>query len=249
MEMRVLLRRVKNKLLPPPKQEIDVLDLNTRYDLETIKLIKGLGESVNCIDIGAHRGDILRNILKYAPRGRHFAFEPIPHLAEGLKKEFEGRCQVYPYALSDENGKTEFNYVISNPAYSGIKKRRYDRAHEEDTIIYVEKKRLDEVIPADVPIHFMKIDVEGGEFQVLKGAENILRNWKPLLIYEQGLGGADVYGTEPGVFFDFMEDLGYKISLMEYYLLNKKPFSREDYCTQFRNGYNFYFIAYTQSQN
>lgn len=244
--MRTILHKIKNRILRAPKEEIDVLDLNTRYDLETVELIKKLGTSANCIDVGAHRGDILKSILTYAPQGQHFAFEPIPHLVEGLQKEYGHRCKVYSCALSDENGQTEFNYVISNPAYSGIKKRRYDRQHEEDTLISVEKRRLDDVIPKDTPVHFIKIDVEGGEFQVVKGATRILETWKPLVIYEQGLGGSDVYGTDPGTFFDYMSGHGYKISLMEYYLLKKKPLSREDYCTHFHNGYNFYFIAYNQ---
>lgn len=239
-----IVRKFISFVSPPKPQELSVLDLNGRYDLETIEVMKRLGVSANCIDIGAHKGDILRDILKYAPQGRHFAFEPIPDLAENLQKEFGRRCTVYPYALSEENGQTEFNYVISNPAYSGIKKRQYDRPHENDTLITVQKRRLDELIPAELPIHFMKIDVEGGEFQVLRGAKKILQEWKPVIVYEQGLGGSNIYGTTPGEFYDFMNAMGYSISLMEYYLMNKKPLSREDYCTHFNNGYNFYFIAY-----
>ena len=232
----------------PQDQGIDksgILSLNTRYDLETTEIIKRMGENANCVDVGAHKGDILKDILKFAPGGKHFAFEPLPDLYEELKTKYGNVCTVYPYALSDSNGETEFNYVITNPAYSGIKKRQYDRPNEEDTLITVQKRKLDDLIPADLAIRFIKIDVEGGEFGVLRGAQRILATNHPVIVYEQGKGGADIYGTEPGDFFDFMTSAGYKISLMQYFLDDKEPFSREEYCHQFNKKYNFYFIAYS----
>jgi FkbM family methyltransferase len=240
-----IVRRISERILPPKKTEISVLDLNMRYDLETIEILKSIECNANCIDIGAHKGDILKYMLRYAPSGNHFAFEPLPDLYEALEKKFGKLCRIYPYALSNINGETSFNYVITNPAYSGIKKRVYDRPYEEDSTIIVQQRRLDDVIPANTPIKLMKIDVEGGEFAVLKGAERILTESRPVIIYEQGIGGSDIYGTKPESFFDFMTSFGYKISLMEYYLLKKVPFNKSDYCTQFKNGYNFYFVAYS----
>jgi FkbM family methyltransferase len=237
-------RRIKGKILHKKKPEVNVLDLNSRYDLETIEIIKSIGRNANCIDIGAHRGDILKHMLKYAPAGEHFAFEPLPHLYDELQAKFGNQCKVYPYALGAVNAETSFNYVVTNPAYSGIKKRVYDRPDEEDKTITVRQRRLDDIIPKDTSIQLIKIDVEGGEFDVVRGAENILRTSHPVIIYEQGIGGSDIYGTRPESFFDFMASFGYSISLMEYYLLKKKPFNKDNYCLQFNNGYNFYFVAY-----
>jgi FkbM family methyltransferase len=238
--------KIKRSLLPEKLPEINVLDLNSRYDLETIEIIKGIGSHANCIDIGAHKGDILRYLLKFAPSGKQFAFEPLPDFYEVLQSKFGKQCSIYPYALGNSHREISFNYVISNPAYSGLKKRTYDRPHEDDTTITVQQRRLDDIIPEDIPIKLMKIDVEGGEFDVLRGAEKILARCHPIIIYEQGIGGSDVYGTTPEVFFDFMTSFGYKISLMEYYLMKKNPFTKSDYCAQFNNGYNFYFVAYTE---
>jgi SAM-dependent MidA family methyltransferase len=39
-----------------------------------------LKKDSNCIDIGANEGTILRDMLKFAPRGDHMAIEPIPDL-------------------------------------------------------------------------------------------------------------------------------------------------------------------------
>lgn len=222
-----------------------VFDINSRYDLETFEIIRRvLRKDSNCIDVGAHKGAILKEMIKAAPLGKHLAFEPLPDLYEELKLNFNGNnVKVYTYALSDNGGLTSFNYVTTNPAYSGILKRDYDRP-EQDRIIQVEVRRLDDIVDLDMPIKLIKIDVEGAEFGVLKGANKLMTRWKPVIIYEQGLGGADIYGTQPGHFFDYMQLFGYKISLMEYYLRDKEPLSREEYCLNFTKGYNYYFIAY-----
>lgn len=242
---RILFGILQNKNSLTFKQpKSTLLALNDQYDAETIEIIKQLGAEANCIDVGAHRGDILKKIITHCSKGSHFAFEPIPDLFEQLKIEFKNKASIYPYALSDANGTTSFNYVISNPAYSGIIKRKYDREHETDMPIEVEKRKLDDLIPEGTPVHFIKIDVEGGEYQVLKGAERILKQSKPVIVYEQGVGGSDIYGTDPMEFYRFLTAFGYNVSLMQYYLRGLKPFSMEEYCHQFHKRYNYYFIAY-----
>lgn len=215
-----------------------------RYDLQTFHIIKIiLNSNSNSIDVGAHVGEVLGKMIEASPSGKHFAFEPLPHLYNGLKQKFSTNAEVYPFALSNTTGTTSFNHVVSNPYYSGLLERQYP-SEETINVINVEVRRLDEVVPISLPIHLIKIDVEGGEFGVLQGAEKILRKWKPIIIYEQGLGSAEFYGTTPDAFFDYMSSFGYKISLMDYFIANLEPFTKEEYCIQFQKRYNYYFIAY-----
>jgi FkbM family methyltransferase len=233
----------KEKSVPGLTEEY-IFDANSRYDLQTFEVIKRqLKRNSNTIDVGAHKGDILIKLIEAAPEGTHFAFEPIPALFGELRERFGKKAIVYPFALGGTNGTVSFNLVTSNPAYSGLLKRKYDRP-EKDECISVEMRTLDEVIPAGAKIDLIKIDVEGAEFGVVKGAAETLKRSKPIIIYEQGLGGADVYKTDPGDFFEWMAAIGYNISLMEYYLNGKQPLSKEEYCQQFWKGYNYYFIAY-----
>ena len=54
-------------------------DKGTQYDRETRKVMrKALTATSNCIDVGAYRGEILREMLAVCPRGTIFAIEPIP---------------------------------------------------------------------------------------------------------------------------------------------------------------------------
>lgn len=129
---------------------------NVRYDAQTVHVLaRVLTSNSNCLDIGAHGGSILRIILRYAGQGHHVAFEPLPHLAAQLRLDFP-KVRVCEVALSDVTGAATFEYVVSNPGYSGLRRRRYPRAEEEIRTIEVRATRLDDLIPGDRPIALAK---------------------------------------------------------------------------------------------
>src|SRR5919112_692195 len=166
-----------------------------------------LSEDSNCIDVGAHVGTILNTILKVAPKGTHYAFEPIPTLYQDLVESFPA-AHVLPIALSDRSGFTTFHHVVSSPAYSGIRRRRYPSDNEIIRQIEVRQDTLDNVIGGDLPIHFIKIDVEGAEFHVLKGAANTIRNNKPTIVFEHELEAAEQYGTATDEIYELLSSYG-----------------------------------------
>lgn len=205
-----------------------------------------LTKNSNCIDIGCHKGEIMDKIIQLSPNGQHFGFEPLPDLFENLQQKYiqQDKVKILPYALSTEKGTSEFVYVKSNPAYSGIRQRKFDRPNEELEKIQVGKERLDALVPEDLPIQLIKIDVEGGEYDVLKGAEKLIKHWKPHIIFEHGLGAADCYGTKPEMIFDLLLEFGLKISNLDQYLLQKPSLSKSEFSEQFYNGTHYYFIAH-----
>ncbi|MEX0813056.1 MAG: FkbM family methyltransferase [Chitinophagales bacterium] len=220
---------------------------NRLYDLESIALMqKLLNANSNCIDIGCHKGEILDKIIEFSPNGNHFGFEPLPNFYKRLVERYKsnGKISILPHALSNEKGETEFTYVKSNPAYSGIRKRKFDRNKEETEKIKVEKAALDDLIDPDLPIHFIKIDVEGGELGVLQGAKKTIEKWQPHIIFEHGLGAADCYGTKPEMLFDFISACDLKISNLDAYLCGKPALEKENFCQQFYNGIHYYFLAH-----
>ena len=198
--------------------------------------------------MGTHKGEILALFLTYAPQGHHFGFEPIPGLFNELQEKFKAapNCKLYQLALADEKKLSTFNYVTSNPAYSGLQKRKYDRPNEKDMQIQVQTDLLDNLIPADLPIAFIKIDVEGAELSVLKGASKILSRHHPLVVFECGLGGSDVYGTTPQLVYSFFSSLQYRISLLDSFILKKPSLTQDQFIHQFDSNANYYFIAHPQ---
>lgn len=219
---------------------------NQRYDLLTRRVINKVCRSnSNCIDVGCHKGEILDLMCHAAPLGSHFGFEPIPDLYQALLEKYrDTNCAISDIALSDHAGTASFNYVVSNPSYSGLLRRSYDRPHEEDTSITVKTGRLDDIHPRGVRVHLIKIDVEGAEMQVLMGGRETINTSQPIIIFEHGLGASDVYGTTPEQVFSFFEGLDYKVSLLNRWLKSRPSLSRKDFVRQFRQRLNHYFIAY-----
>ncbi len=239
--MKALLKRLA-KALPIP------LSKNHLYDIQTRKIIHRVCRpNSNAIDIGCHKGEILDQMRKAAPKGRHFGFEPIPDLHAYLVEKYrDTNCTISPIALSNTSGTSTFNYVVSNPSYSGLRKRDYDRPHEEDTQIIVQTDRLDNCIPSDLPVHLIKIDVEGGELQVLEGAVQTLQRWRPVIIFEHGLGASEHYGAGPDALFDQLLQVGLSVNTLGGFLNGREPMSRQAFRTQYVGRKNYYFVGYSR---
>lgn len=224
------------------------LDLtkNLEYDRLTDVILKQiLKENSNCIDVGCHKGEILASILKVAPKGKHFGFEPIPYLYNYLIEHYSNTAIIFPYALSDIEGKSKFNIVRKDPAFSGLKVRHYDFENPDIEEIIVETKRLDDLIPQNMKIDFIKIDVEGNELAVLKGAEFTLKNSKPIIIYENGLGASDYYGTQPLDVYNFLtNNIGLKIATLKMFKNKQGSLSADEYYRIYTNNKDYYFIAF-----
>jgi len=221
------------------------LTKNIRYDILTKKILRRqLHPTSHCVDVGAHKGEILDLFLQFAPQGKHVAFEPIPSLYRGLQTSHGKLVTVYPYALGSRTGKALFNHVVSDPAYSGLQQRSYKNANPVIEHIEVDVRKLDEVLAGRThPIHLVKIDVEGGELDVLQGARELLLNDKPLIIFEFGKGASEYYGTMPHHMQDFLDPLNYSIRTLDGFFHNGPALSAAELERIYTSGSDYYFVA------
>ncbi|HEX4008592.1 MAG TPA: FkbM family methyltransferase [Solirubrobacteraceae bacterium] len=183
-----------------------------RIDNEHIRLLLSfaLREDANCIDIGAHSGVILREMLRVAPRGHHIAYEPLPQLASQLTAEFPS-VEVRNAAVSNENGEATFFQMVGAEMQSALKLRTGTAAEASRTFT-VRVDKLDDALPADYVPALIKIDVEGAERQVLEGAMETLRRHAPIVAFEHGPGAEREYDTSPGQVYDLLvEGAGMRI--------------------------------------
>ncbi len=222
---------------------------NSLYDMQTREIIKKtLSSNSNSIDVGCHVGEILEWMVSASPNGTHYGFEPIPDLFQGLKKRFAGNEKVFisDIALSDACGETVFQNVISSPAYSGFRRRRYEKPNEQIEEITVKADKLDSLIPDSIKIDFIKIDVEGAELQVFRGAVETIKRCKPVIVFEHGIGAADYYGTTPMDVYDILvQCCNQKVDLMENWLAGVRTgMSRERFCDNFYSRKNYYFMCF-----
>ncbi len=203
-----------------------------------------LSPRANCVDVGCNAGQILRHMVRLAPAGRHHAFEALPHLAKRVAREFPGVI-VIQAAASDENGRTTFRHVVNDAGYSGMRERRYDRSDPKIEVIEVPMKRLDDVLPKDLDIRFVKIDVEGAELQVLRGAQRILKNQRPYVLFEHGRGASEFYGTTPEMVYQLLVDeCGLRISHLAGWLAGQAPIDRAALRASYDAGAVWNFLAH-----
>jgi FkbM family methyltransferase len=223
------------------------LTLNLKYDRLTEHIIsKVLSAESMAIDVGAHKGEVLDVILKYAPKGKHVAIEALPNFAEALKLNYP-KVRVYSCALSDCNGITHFNYVKNAPAYSGMLQREYAVANPEIEYLQVDERKLDDLISENEWPELIKVDVEGGEFKVLKGALQTLKRAKPVVIFEFGLGASDKYGTKPDDIYYFFDQLGYGLYMLQHFNQPEKQLSFEALNNLYHSKSECYFVAQKRS--
>jgi FkbM family methyltransferase len=150
----------------------------------------------NCVDIGAHVGDRIGDILRYAPRGHHIAYEPLPEFAAKLAARYP-QVEVRAVALSDHRGTATFQYVKTRPSHSGLRERGYPGGPQEIETIEVPVEDLDSSLPDGFVPALIKIDVEGAELEVLRGALGTITEHRPVIVFEHERDAAPHYGTSP----------------------------------------------------
>jgi FkbM family methyltransferase len=215
---------------------------NRLYDEQTSRVMsRVLERHSNAIDIGCHKGKILQEILKFAPNGSHMAFEPLPDFAESLKRRFT-KVEIHELALSDHKGETTFYYVMKYPAWSGLRERRKYPGDTDIKEIHVRTDTIDNIVPHNRTVNFIKIDVEGAQLRVLQGGIQTIKRNRPYIVFEHGKAAADIFpDTTHEAIYDFLVDEGgLKISLLDDWLSDKRPFSR----ASFISTDHWYFLAH-----
>jgi len=91
--------------------------------------------------------------------------------------------------LSDSEAETTFWYVVNSPALSSLDKSCWE-SHMPNALtetITAKTQRVDNILKPYLKIHFIKVDAEGVELQVFRGAIQTLKTHKPYIVFESGL--------------------------------------------------------------
>ena len=139
------------------------------------------------IDVGAALGDYSKAVHFIYPDAKIYAFEPVPQSFEVLKTVANkiNNLQCFNLALSDNEGETEFHLNEFSFSSSLLKmtdthKEIFPFAKNEETIM-VNTIKLDDfcknerIVFGSEKYILLKIDVQGLELKVLKGATNLLK--------------------------------------------------------------------------
>lgn len=156
------------------------------FDTEIVtNILKTLPENYTFYDIGANTGWYTMVSLSLQRNSTVHAFEPIAKHCLCLKETIllnkkEHRATIHQIALSDTSGTSEMLLAGSGSTLE----KTFIRSHVGKELVALEK--LDTYINSKkikLP-DFIKIDVEGHEYKVLKGSEATLRISRPILFIE-----------------------------------------------------------------
>jgi FkbM family methyltransferase len=145
------------------------------------------------VDVGAHIGYFtLAAAKKVGPSGRVIAIEPTPSSAAVLRRNvamngFEGRVSIIEAAASAASGSGTLVQSASTPMWNTLEPDTL-----EDTVegISVRTVAIDDVLSSErwPPVQILKLDVEGHERSVLKGAAETLSRYPELEIIFEASG-------------------------------------------------------------
>lgn len=181
------------------------------YELDSIRFFFEKvpnASHVNVVDIGAQSG-LYTLFAKYRPNTTFYAFEPFPTTFELLKDNIQlnkiHNVNVYDYALSDRNGFKTLNTCLS---HNGLHTLGENLVRFSDTRpITVQTRTLDSLFfEKNIPCHFIKIDTEGWEYFILKGGEQTILSYRPLIQIEWNSENMRQCNVDSTIFLDYIQN-------------------------------------------
>lgn len=143
------------------------------------------GGKTTFIDVGGYHGEFSSILFETGAFENGFIFEPNPQNLEVIRKRFADKpgINVVAAACSDRPGSTRM--YCSGPSYTGSILPYKQPAGEVESF-EVALQPLDESIPeADIgKVGFIKIDTQGNDLSVLKGAPRVLQASRPWVLTE-----------------------------------------------------------------
>ncbi len=169
------------------------------------------------LDIGANIGYYTMLGASLISRDSQIlAFEPQPRVVAKLRRNIEfnrlRNVSVFPCVLSDSDGVcTFFVPKAGNEGHGSLQENGRFEVREK---VAVQSRRLDDVLTemGDPEIGLIKMDVEGAELKVLRGAGKLLqRHRKPVLIFEANEDNCKPFGTCVFDLLRYIHGFGYRL--------------------------------------
>ncbi len=199
---------------------------------------RAVKDPMNCIDVGSHLGSMISIMKQMSPNGKHIAVEPIPYKADWLKKKYRD-VEVLQIALNDKEGETEFFFQDDMSARAGFLPHASNQ--KEAKQIKVKSMRIDDIVPQDRSIGFMKVVAVGAELAVLRGSQRVIERDHPVILFDCILMELENFGVDPREFYDFLvKEHSYSVFLLKDWLADKDPISFE----VFEKAMHYPFQAY-----
>lgn len=161
-----------------------------------------------CFDVGGNVG-IYTIIAAHlvGPTGQVHVFEPDPQSTRWLEQNIalngQNNVVLHACAVGAEAGTAAFHQDTTTTRTGSLSAGAWTPDQETRPQIQVEVVPLDAYLNAVTRVDLMKIDVEGFEYQVLQGARQLLRTYRPTLLLELSAASRAECGR-------LLQELGYE---------------------------------------
>lgn len=218
--VRVLVEPGVNMLLDPDDSVSRAILETGVWEPETWQAIaERLQPGGTFVDVGAHIGYYSLKAAKIVgPAGRVIAVEPNPEtlrrLRDNLRASRAAVVRVQPVACADSETTLEFFASLgSNTGGSSLARASASRDTQPVRAYQVRARPLDAIVEEAglARVDVVKIDTEGAELSVLKGAKRTLARYRPVVIAELWEGTLKAMGTSPAEVVEFLRSQGYTV--------------------------------------
>ncbi|MGK7922007.1 MAG: FkbM family methyltransferase [Trichodesmium sp.] len=210
------------------KLMLDSFQKGQTYESEVLQLIYRFLEKGDCfIDIGTHIGYYSVLAAKIVGNeGKVFAFEPelsnYQKILENISLNNLSNIQLFNLALSSESKETHLFFNQDNDgghALWDVGKHPFNqKSLQSQTMQNIQQSTLDDILSQQQDISqikIIKIDTEGAEVNVIKGAVNTISKYNvPYIICEINRFGLKQMGTNEAELREFMNTLKYESYLI-----------------------------------
>ncbi|MBI2742625.1 MAG: FkbM family methyltransferase [Chlamydiales bacterium] len=211
-----------------------------KYEIEEALIFDIIADGDCIFDIGSHIGWFSLNFAYKFPNSTVYAFEPISETFEILEKNIKindlKNIKYFNFGFSSSERESEFFYFKGGSVLSSEKNLIDHKKTETKKVLLktIDKFTEDHKIQR---LDFIKCDVEGNEFSVLKGAQAAIALFLPIIyieIYEPWCKKFDYSGND---IIRYLGEYGYECFFVENARLVKTNIVLEN-----SDNYNYFFL-------
>jgi len=203
----------------------DLLDLlaRGRFEVDHFRAMSALVRAGDtCIDVGANVGLVSLELSRLVgPAGCVLAFEPEPTtfriLTANLARNGLGHVRGFNMAVSDQAGSATLELPAGRSEYGSLARVVHPSAGDGPrSRARVEVESLDNVaMPLLTGCRLIKIDTEGHELHVLRGASRLIALWRPYLSIEIVPSLLASHGSSSDALISLLASWGYLVKALD----------------------------------
>lgn len=212
-------------------------------------IVKLACASKTLVDVGANVGFYSTACARTNPNITVLAFEPNPDLTEVFLRNVllngvSRQVELHTVALSESGSRTGQLHVPPHTGSGGGSLRNLHPEEGAARVHPIEFNTLEELFPSTQPCDLIKIDVEGNELSVLRGALGLITQHYPTIVIELLRKWMKPFGHHPQDVIGILIPMGY-----ECHAIQPDGLRKIRNITEETSSTNFVFVHQSQERH